>query len=61
VHADRAVLSLVEPVAAGNRVDVAVEREPDDLAIGVDDRAARVAADDVVGGDEVRLGALQVN
>src|SRR3981189_2689700 len=53
VHGDRAVAARVEPEGAAERMDVAVEDEADDLARAVGHRAARVAADDVVGGDEV--------
>ena len=49
----------VEPVVAGDGVDVAVEHQADDLAACVDQRAAGVAADDVVVGREVEA-RLQV-
>src|SRR5205085_9569488 len=48
VHGHRAVLLGVEPVRARDRVDIAVEHQAHDLTLRVDERAARVAADDVV-------------
>ena len=48
MHGDRAVHALVVPVAACDRVDVAVEGEADQPALRVDERAAGIAADDVV-------------
>ena len=44
------------------RLDVAVEDQADDLVVAVDDRAARVAADDVGGRDEVerRVSRLEL-
>ena len=55
----RAVQLRVEPVVAGDGVDVAVEHQADDLALRIDQRAAGVAADDVVVGGEVEA-RLQV-
>src|SRR5690606_754129 len=53
VHRYRAVQALVVPVVAAERMDVAVEHQTDDFGLAVDHRTAGVAADDVVGGDEV--------
>src|SRR3954466_5578359 len=41
VHGHRAVLLGVEPVRAGDRVDIAVEHQPHDLTLCVDERAPR--------------------
>src|SRR5438309_1544307 len=59
VHRDRAVELRVVPVAARDRMDVAVEHESDELPLGVDQRAARVAAHDVVAGREIE-GRLRI-
>src|SRR3979409_2357265 len=50
VHGDRTIVRGVEPVAAGNRVNIAVEHQTDDPPIGIDQWAARVSADNVVVG-----------
>ena len=59
IHGDGAVDLRIEPEVAGDGVDVAVEHQPHDLALRVDERAAGVAADDVVVGREVEA-RLQV-
>ena len=48
-HGARDLVGVDE--AVGQHLDVAVEDQPDDLEVLVDDRAARVAADDVVAAD----------
>src|SRR5262245_44297994 len=53
VHAHRPGLLLVEDEVQYQRLDVAVEDQADHLGALVHDRAARVAADDVRGADEV--------
>src|SRR5207245_2659524 len=45
----------IEPVDARDRVYVAVEHEADEPAVGIDERTARVAADDIVGSGEIEL------
>jgi hypothetical protein len=50
VHGDGTVIRRIEPVGAGDRVDVAIEHESDDVAVRVDERAAGVAPDDIVAG-----------
>ena len=52
VHADAALEVWLEHHVAGHRLPVAVEGQSDELAVGVEDRAAGVAAGDVVGGEE---------
>src|SRR5688572_4125289 len=53
MHADGPVRLRIEPVAPGDRVDIAIERKPDDTTGGVDHGAPGVTANDIVGGDEV--------
>ena len=54
MHGDGAVFAAIEPVGAGDRMDVAIEHQSDDLAVGIDQGAARVAADDVVVGRDTK-------
>jgi hypothetical protein len=37
---DRAVVGGIEPVGAGDRIDIAVENEADDIAAGIDQRTS---------------------
>ena len=53
VHAQGAGLFVVVAEIGGERLDVAVEDDADELSFLVHDRAAGVAADDVVGADEI--------
>src|SRR5690606_3839629 len=53
MHGDRTIGFRVVPISAGLRMDVAVEREPDEPALRVDERAAGIAADGVVARDVV--------
>src|SRR4051794_33632941 len=57
---NRAGVRLRENEIPHERLDVAVEDEADDFALAIDDGAARVAADDVIGADEVE-GRLHVD
>src|ERR1035438_7841190 len=50
VYRDRSIVRPIEPVMAGDGVNVAVEHQSDDFAAGVDQRTARIAAHDVAGG-----------
>src|SRR5262249_34699682 len=50
---DRAIDRRVETVVAAEIVDIAVEYQPDDFRILVDERRAGIATDDVGAGDEV--------
>src|SRR5690606_6417987 len=59
VHADGARHVVGEDEAVAEALDVAVEDEADEPELGVDHRAARVAADDVAGADEAE-GRLEV-
>ena len=54
IDADRPRDFLVENEVQHQRLDVAVEDQPDDFALLVDHRRPGVAADDVVGRDEVQ-------
>src|SRR3954465_11061038 len=53
VYADGACLDVAVREAAGQRLDVAVENDADELPGAVKRRAAGVSADDVAGADEV--------
>ena len=53
MHRDRAIHLGVVPVIAGERMNVAVERQPDQASLRIDERAAGIAADDVVRRDIV--------
>src|SRR5579864_3477687 len=53
IDGDGAILRRVVAIVATDGVDVAVEYQPDDFPFFVDERAARIAADDVVGSAKV--------
>src|SRR5690606_21205670 len=57
MHGDCTVHLRVVPIRAGDRVNIAVERQSDDATLSVEQRAAGVSADDVVGGYEVERRA----
>ena len=54
MHQDRARLNLVKDEVQDEGLDVAVENESDDFALGVDAGTARVAPDDILIRDEVQ-------
>src|SRR2546423_8367170 len=59
IHRDGAIHRLVVDEVADERLYVAVEDQPDKLSILVDGRRAAVAANDVIGRDEVE-GRLEI-
>ena len=59
VYCNGAIIGGIEPVAAGNRMNVAIENQAHDVPAGVDERAARIAANDVIAGRNAK-GCAQV-